>query len=40
MLPHDLIDYFFFSGWRKPELYLNPIFCSGISALAGVQKNI
>lgn len=40
MLPHDLIDQFFFSGWRKPGFYLNPIFCEGISSLASAPKDI
>jgi hypothetical protein len=40
MLPPDLIDRFFFSGWRQPELYLDPIFCAGISSLASAPKNV
>ncbi len=37
-LPCDLEDGFFFSGWRKPELYLNEAYCAGISSLAKLPK--
>jgi ubiquinone/menaquinone biosynthesis C-methylase UbiE len=33
-LPYDLQDGFFFSAWRYPERYLDPVFCRGISSLA------
>jgi ubiquinone/menaquinone biosynthesis C-methylase UbiE len=34
LLPHDLVDAFFLSGWRSPERYLKPSFRQGISPLA------
>ena len=33
-LPHDLTDYFAAAGWRKPEIYLDPIIRSCMSAFA------
>jgi ubiquinone/menaquinone biosynthesis C-methylase UbiE len=33
-LPHNLMDQFFFAGWRKPEIYLNSEFQKGTSPLA------
>ena len=33
-LPHDLTDMFAASGWRRPEIYLNPEVRANISALA------
>lgn len=33
-LPYDLVDQFFFAGWRKPELYLDIDFQRGTSPLA------
>jgi ubiquinone/menaquinone biosynthesis C-methylase UbiE len=40
MLPHDLTDMFFAAGWRRPEIYLNPDVCAGISALALADASI
>lgn len=34
LLPPDLVDHFFLSGWRFPEQYLKPSFRQGISPLA------
>jgi ubiquinone/menaquinone biosynthesis C-methylase UbiE len=34
LLPHDLVDSFFLSGWRSPEQYLRPSFRQSISPLA------
>jgi ubiquinone/menaquinone biosynthesis C-methylase UbiE len=33
-LPHDLQDLFLAAGWRRPEIYLNPDICAGMSVLA------
>ncbi|CAN7286170.1 class I SAM-dependent methyltransferase [Rossellomorea sp. LjRoot5] len=33
-LPHDLVDQFFFTGWRTPERYLDRDFQQGTSPLA------
>lgn len=37
-LPEDLEDGFFFSGWKRPELYLNKEYCAGISSLAKLPE--
>ncbi len=34
MIPHDIDDMFFISGWRRPWLYLDKTFCDNISPLA------
>ncbi len=39
LLPDDLEDHFFLSGWRRPHLYLSDKFCEGISSLAVIPKN-
>ncbi|AWE07768.1 class I SAM-dependent methyltransferase [Lysinibacillus sp. 2017] len=39
-LPYDLVDQFFFSGWRKPELYFNKDFHEGTSPLAKGRKEV
>lgn len=40
-LPHDLTDYFAVAGWRRPEIYLNPVIRSCMSAFAVAnQSNI
>ena len=39
MIPHDLVDGVFVSGWRRPNLYLDDSFCEGISSLAKAPKN-
>ena len=39
-LPYDLVDHFFFSGWRKPELYFNKDFQEGTSPLAKGHKEV
>jgi ubiquinone/menaquinone biosynthesis C-methylase UbiE len=33
-LPHDLQDYFLAAGWRRPEIYLDPIIRSCMSGFA------
>ncbi len=33
-LPYNLSDYFAAAGWRKPEIYLDPIIRSCMSAFA------
>ncbi|MCK5829600.1 MAG: class I SAM-dependent methyltransferase [Methylococcales bacterium] len=38
-LPHDLTDYFAAAGWRRPEMYLDPIVRSCMSAFAVVNQN-
>ncbi|MFI8685762.1 class I SAM-dependent methyltransferase [Rossellomorea sp. NPDC077527] len=37
-LPYDLMDQFFFTGWRKPELYLDKDFQRGTSPLAKEEE--
>lgn len=39
-IPHDIIDQFFFSGWRHPELYLDSTFRAGISSLSNLPKEL
>ncbi|TCT25456.1 ubiquinone/menaquinone biosynthesis C-methylase UbiE [Melghiribacillus thermohalophilus] len=39
-LPHDLVDLFFFAGWKNPELYLNEFFQKGTSPLAKGQQEM
>jgi ubiquinone/menaquinone biosynthesis C-methylase UbiE len=39
-LPHDLTDYFAAAGWRRPEIYLDPIVRSCISSFATVDRSI
>jgi hypothetical protein len=34
MLPYDLSDLFAGAAWRRPELYLQPEVCAGISSFA------
>ncbi|MCT8335842.1 class I SAM-dependent methyltransferase [Leptospira sp. 85282-16] len=38
-LPDNLTDNFFASGWKKPSLYLDQNFISGISPLASLETN-
>jgi hypothetical protein len=40
LLPHDLTDHFFLSGWRSPERYLEPAFRQAISPLASAPAAI
>lgn len=40
MLPYDLSDMFFVAGWRRPELYLNPVIRAGISAFALANASV
>ncbi len=40
LLPHDLADHFFLSGWRSPERYLEPAFRQGISPLASAPATV
>lgn len=39
LLPPDLTDRVFYSGWQRPYLYLDPEFCAGISPLAKAPKD-
>lgn len=39
-LPYDLVDQFFFAGWRRPELYLDKDFQAVTSPLANGRKDI
>nr|WP_236117322.1 hypothetical protein [Hassalia byssoidea] len=39
-LPHDLTDMFAASGWRRPEIYLNPEVRANISALALADASV
>jgi ubiquinone/menaquinone biosynthesis C-methylase UbiE len=38
-LPHDLTDYFVAAGWRKPEIYLDPVIRSCMSAFAVANQS-
>ncbi|MDP4146537.1 MAG: class I SAM-dependent methyltransferase [Bacillota bacterium] len=38
LIPEDIADRFFFSGWKYPEMYLDPLFCAGVSPLANAPK--
>jgi ubiquinone/menaquinone biosynthesis C-methylase UbiE len=40
LLPHNLDDKFFFSGWRNPRAYLDEIYHAGISSLATAPKEL
>lgn len=40
LLPFDLKDKFFFSGWRTPELYLDELYRAGISSLATAPRDL
>jgi len=40
MVPHDIQDGFFISGWRNPHLYLDELFRSGKSPLAKAPSEI
>lgn len=40
LLPYDLRDKFFFSGWRTPELYLDELYRGGISPLASAPREL
>ncbi|WLR42274.1 class I SAM-dependent methyltransferase [Bacillus carboniphilus] len=39
-LPHDLVDQFFFAGWRNPKIYLDTNFQKGTSPLAKGKKEV
>jgi ubiquinone/menaquinone biosynthesis C-methylase UbiE len=39
-VPFDIMDYFFASAWRRPELYLEHDFRAGVSALAKCPDEI
>jgi ubiquinone/menaquinone biosynthesis C-methylase UbiE len=39
-LPYDLKDNFFFSGWKRPEAYLDENYRAGISSLATAPKEL
>lgn len=39
-LPYDLTDYFAAAGWRKPEIYLDPVVRSCMSAFATADQTI
>lgn len=40
LVPHDIRDEFSFSGWRKPEKYLDPLFRAGTSAFTSVPQGL
>ena len=40
LVPHDIRDGFSFSGWRKPEKYLDPLFRAGTSAFTSVPQGL
>lgn len=40
LVPHDIKDRFSFAGWRKPEMYLDPLFRAGTSAFAGAAQGL
>ncbi|MWC30211.1 methyltransferase domain-containing protein [Paenibacillus sp. MMS18-CY102] len=40
LIPYDIADGFFASGWRKPHEYLNPTFRAGNSPLAKVPEEV
>ncbi len=39
-LPHDLSDKNMYSGWNKPEIYLDPHFRRNVSGLALASKSV
>jgi len=39
-LPHDLLDRNMYSGWNKPEIYLDPRFRQNVSGLALTSKSL
>ena len=39
-LPHDLTDKYMYSGWNKPEIYLDPGFRQNVSGLALAPKHL
>lgn len=39
-LPHDLLDKNMYSGWNKPEIYLDPRFRQNVSGLALASQNV
>jgi len=40
LVPHDIKDRFSFAGWRKPEMYLDPLFRAGTSAFTSVPQGL
>lgn len=40
LLPPDMKDRFFMTGWRHPEWYLNPLFRQGVSPLAKASEEV
>jgi ubiquinone/menaquinone biosynthesis C-methylase UbiE len=40
LLPPDLSDGFFYSAWKYPEKYLDPVFRSGISVFSTLSQDI
>jgi len=39
-LPHDLQDLFLAAGWQRPEIYLDPEICAGMSVLALADRQL
>ncbi|WDL96690.1 class I SAM-dependent methyltransferase [Alicyclobacillus sp. ALC3] len=40
LLPPDMEDRFFMTGWRHPQLYLDPLFRQGVSPLANAPVEL
>ena len=40
LLPPDMMDRFFMTGWRNPEWYLDPLFRQGVSPLANAPADV
>lgn len=40
LLPPDMTDRFFMTGWRNPEWYLDPLFRQGVSPLANAPADM
>ena len=40
LIPFDIKDRFSFAGWRKPEIYLDPLFRAGTSSFTSIPQNL
>ncbi|WP_455210263.1 class I SAM-dependent methyltransferase [Kaarinaea lacus] len=40
LLPHDLQDYFAAAGWRRPEIYLDPVIRACMSGFAVANQDL
>ena len=40
LVPYDIKDRFSFAGWRKPEMYLDPLFRAGTSSFTSVPQGL